>query len=367
MLTRSQLNRRVGRLRGARERIGNYAPTDPGETHQQAQALAALNTAIAEAEQSLADMDAIEAHEAEQPGLAKQIKGINKTVTRLQNKRAQAIAETGTSDIDTSGLEATLQQRQASHDQNATTIAALSAQIAQREATTFAGGRGDFNTVQWCQSLAPDLEVDHPDVCNPGEHNETLVRPAVPDDEQTVPGRIAQMAAIADDRGSRFEVEAANQNLADGHITSGDQLSRGRTPQETAAGANGNDQHVFARCSKCGREREIDHLGNLSGTPTLFECKNKDSLSRADKDKMIDNRVLAQAQGMRVAYKFPPSQASAARIEGVENSFYGDTANDGTLTVISVPPHAPTTSTSTTTTTTTTSTTTPADDGDGPS
>ena len=143
------------------------------------------------------------------------------------------------------------------------------------------------------------------DVCGAGKHSEKTEKPEVPDAEKTPAGRLAAMAKTALTDGDKFEVKAAAHNIADGSITSGDQISRNPTPEEKAAG-NGDAQKIWAVCTVCGHRREVDQATDKGNV----EAKSTPKAVRAGAQK-ANNRALV-ANGTPVTYKTPPVNAAKA-------------------------------------------------------
>jgi hypothetical protein len=161
-----------------------------------------------------------------------------------------------------------------------------------------------FNTTL-IQQGGPNVAYgDDPiDGCGEGKHVEFITFPEVPESEQSVDKRITQMSAA--DKGARFEILAARHNQAQGHLTSGKQISRLRTAQEKQEGKKGDWQQIKLKCDRCGRVREIDHAYIENEKVVIVEAKDKKSFSSMDNKKALDNAVFAQSNDSFICYKIP--------------------------------------------------------------
>jgi len=107
------------------------------------------------------------------------------------------------------------------------------------------------------------------------------------------------MAKTAVTDGEKYEVTAAAHNVADGSITSGDQISRNSTPEEIAAGKD-DEQKIWSVCTVCGYRREVDQATDKGNV----EAKSSGKAIRGSNQK-TNNRALV-ASGTSVTYKSPP-------------------------------------------------------------
>jgi hypothetical protein len=143
------------------------------------------------------------------------------------------------------------------------------------------------------------------DGCGKGKHSEQTEKPTVPDDEKTPAGRLAAMTKTAVTDGDKFEVKAAAHNIADGSITSGDQISRNPTPEEIA-NRKADDQKIWSVCTVCGYRREVDQATDKGNV----EAKSTSDAIKGSKQK-ANNRALI-AKGTPVTVKSPPLGAQKA-------------------------------------------------------
>lgn len=153
------------------------------------------------------------------------------------------------------------------------------------------------------QGDAQQDDAEGVDDCGDGKHVERITFPEVPETEQTIDARLGQMSTA--DKGARFEILAARHNQIQGHLTSGKQISRGRTDQERQAGKKGDWQQIKLKCENCGRVREVDHAYIENGKVVIVEAKDKKSFSSKDNGKALDNAVFAQSSDSLVCYKIP--------------------------------------------------------------
>ncbi len=146
------------------------------------------------------------------------------------------------------------------------------------------------------------------DVCGAGKHSEEIDRPKVPPGEETPAGRVAAMKKLATTAGDNFEIAAAEHNIADGSITSGDQLSRNITPDEKKAGAHADDQKIWYVCKTCGYRREVDQSPNDKSS---VEAKSTAGAAKKSGSQKTNNKALVAAGGS-VTYKAPPLHPDTA-------------------------------------------------------
>jgi hypothetical protein len=152
------------------------------------------------------------------------------------------------------------------------------------------------------------------DICGPGKHTEEIDRPKVPPGEETPAGRVAAMKSVASTPGDAFEIAAAEHNIADKSITSGDQLSRDISPAEKAAGADDGDQAIWAVCTVCGYRREVDQSPNDKST---VESKSSAKAVKKNVAQKANNKAMVAAGGT-VTYKAPPLHPDT--VEALENN-----------------------------------------------
>ena len=142
---------------------------------------------------------------------------------------------------------------------------------------------------------------ENEDICGAGKHVERIQYPEVPKSEWHPQKRVDVLRSLAVTDGDMFEVAAAQHNVDDGSITHGSQLSRPLTPEEEAAGENGDSQKVFAICNVCGHRREIDHAPNKN---SVVEAKSSDQAVRAGRQRANNSALVGR--GLSVTYKTPP-------------------------------------------------------------
>jgi len=161
-----------------------------------------------------------------------------------------------------------------------------------------------FGVLQDAKAANPGNE----DVCGAGKHTEEIEKPKPPPGEEKPAGRLAQMAKDAVSKGEKFEAAAADHNIKDGSVKAGDQLSRGRSPDEEAAGKKGDEQFIWAVCTVCGYRREIDQAGEHG----VVEAKTSGSAALA-KAKQLANNAELVSTGTPVSYKIPTPSADEIR------------------------------------------------------
>ena len=149
------------------------------------------------------------------------------------------------------------------------------------------------------------------ETCGPGNHNERISYPEVPDDEQSPKRRIAKMREAPST--NAFEIRAAEHDVKEGDITHGEQLSRDRTPEEKERGVDGNAQKILAICQVCRHAREIDQAPNKNST---VEAKDIDS-SPAGTNQFRNNEKFIEGGGKEVDYKLPKATVSEQAVEAV--------------------------------------------------
>jgi hypothetical protein len=142
--------------------------------------------------------------------------------------------------------------------------------------------------------------------CDAGGHDEIILYPEVPPGEEDPNERVNAMERSG---ANAHEVAAARHNIADGSITHGNQLSRGRTPEERDQGVKGDAQHIKAICVVCRATREIDQAPNEN---TVVEAKDEARSSGAT-DQMRNNAAFSAQPGNRSIYKIPGNRAARAR------------------------------------------------------
>jgi len=157
------------------------------------------------------------------------------------------------------------------------------------------------------------------DPCEPGEHNERIYYPEVPDAERNPQKRLDKMQEITDAEKNpakkaemQFEVDAARHNVEKSKtITDGNQISRPATQKELADGKRGDDQFVKAVCQICGRWREVDHAPNRNHA---VEAKSGDYGNWSGSDQMKDNAKFTHGGGKNCSYKVPADSLSEDQI-----------------------------------------------------
>lgn len=105
------------------------------------------------------------------------------------------------------------------------------------------------------------------------------------------------------------EIQTAIFLVSKGEISHGNQISRGLTAKETAAGLNGNSQLITAPTT-AGKSREIDMVCEqvVDGKTRTILVEAKDTQS-PDTSQIPGNIALAQQIGALVGIALPASKA----------------------------------------------------------
>ena len=135
--------------------------------------------------------------------------------------------------------------------------------------------------------------------CGDGNHVEEIILATPPEGETDTDQRISRLGDEAiqqDNEDKLFEAAGAEHNRAEGHLSpiSGGQISGGEN------GNTDDPDNVIARCTICGKKREIDHImdnGNL--------CEVKNQRSGQKKHQKLNNYKYAQDNSVQAVYKVP--------------------------------------------------------------
>lgn len=181
-----------------------------------------------------------------------------------------------------------------------------------------AAGGSPPNTGATMGGLLQDAKEKNPaneDTCGAGNHTEELHRPDVPPEEHDPNARARWKEAFDNDTdGDVFEARATRYNIAKGHITDGNQISRNISPSEKAAGAHEDDQKLWLVCTVCGYRREVDEAP--ADDHTVESKSSEDALGGSD--QKTNNRARVAA-GNTVTYKSPPIENYGTYSEGLIN------------------------------------------------
>ena len=149
--------------------------------------------------------------------------------------------------------------------------------------------------------------------CEAGKHEEVIQHPTVPEAEEDPAVRVEAMEAAGV---NAHEIAAARHNIADGSITHGMQLSRDLTPDEVAAGTNGDAQKIWAICRNCHAKRELDQAPDDDS-----QVEAKDLEKGWGSAGQRANNLKSATDGKSVTYKLPASDAAGSKGKAIYDAF----------------------------------------------
>src|SRR5690606_29789059 len=166
----------------------------------------------------------------------------------------------------------------------------------------------DLQQLKWILAEEPRQRP-----CSDGAHDEVILHPDVPADESNPKSRVEAMRRAGT---NQHEIRSALHNIADGSITHGRQISRDLTPEEKAAGKNGDAQKIFAVCKKCHFRRELEQAPDDRST---VEAKDL-NVGWGTSGQKANNLAFAR-NGGRVTYKLPAGHANGIKGRVIRSEF----------------------------------------------